>query len=173
MCLGGESVWLGWREAVKVSFWSFLPLFVFVLTTSSHAFFPLSMAQIDGSFDLERSGGLGLARRSCFGFVLSFLVMWVRFVSCELRSSFAISTASNPFLSLIVVPFDRAFHWDSFDTLGWVWKRLITSVMSFLVDMVSGEPVCVVLFVAFRLPSDYCFPYRCINKLCNRYRTKI
>ena len=81
MYLGGGSVWLGWREAVEVSFWSFLPLFVFVNTTSSHACFSLSRAQIDVAFNLERRDGLGLAWTSWFGFVLSFFVMWVRFVS--------------------------------------------------------------------------------------------
>ena len=109
----------------------------------------------------------------CFGFVLSFLVVWVRFVSCELRSSFAFSTGSNSFRSLIGVPFDRAFHWDSFDTLGWAWKCLIASVLSFLVTMVRGEDGCVVLFVAFRVASDYFFHNHCMNKLWNRYRTKI
>ena len=56
-----------------------------------------------------------------FWFVLSFLVMWVRFDSCALRSSFDVSTASHAFLSLIGAPFDRAFYCDSFDTLGWAW----------------------------------------------------
>ena len=78
MCLGGGSVWLGWRDAVEVSFWSFLPLFLFVITTSSHACFSLSRAQIDEAFNLERRGGLGMAWIRCFGFVLSFLVVWVR-----------------------------------------------------------------------------------------------
>ena len=173
MCLGGGSVWLGWREEVKVSFWSVLPLFLFVITTSSHAFPPLSMAQIDVSFNLERSGGLGLAWIRCFDFGLSFLGMWVRFVSCELHSSFAFSTASNAFLSLIVVSFDREFDLDSFDTLVWAWQCLIASVLSFLMDVVRGEHGWVVLFVAFRLGSDYRFHYHCTNKLCNRYRTKI
>ena len=118
MCLGGGSVWLGWHEAVTVSFWSVLPLFLFVITTSSHACFSLSRAQIDVAFHLERRGGLGLALIRYFGFVLSFLVVWVRFVSCELRASFAFSTASTAFRSVIIVPFDRAVHWDSFDTLG-------------------------------------------------------
>ena len=104
MCLGGGSVWLGWREAVKVSFWSFCRIFFFVNTTSSHACFSLSRAQIDVAFNLECRGGFGLAWIKCFGFVLSLLVMWVRFVSCELRSSFAISTASNAFLSLVGLP---------------------------------------------------------------------
>jgi hypothetical protein len=122
MCFGGGSVWLGWREAVKVSLWSVLPLFLFVITTSSHACFSLSKATINGAFNLERRGGFGLAWIKCFGFVLSFLVMWVRFVSFEFRSSFAFSTASNTFLSVIVVPFDRAFYWDSFDTFGWAWN---------------------------------------------------
>ena len=99
--------------------------------------------------------------------------MWVRFVSCELRSSFAFSTASNAFLSLLIVPFDRSFHLDSFDTLGWAWGLRMASVLSFLVTMVRGEHGCVVIFVAFRLASDYFFHYHCINKLCNRYRTKI
>ena len=98
---------------------------------------------------------------------------WVRCVSFELRSSFAFSTASNAFLSVIVVPFDRAFHWDSIDTLGWAWQRLIASVLSFLMDMVSGEHGWVVLFVAFRVASDYLFHYHCIKKLCIRYSTKI
>ena len=83
--------------------------------------------------------------------------MWVRFVSCESRSSFAFSTASNAFLSLIGVPFDRAFHLDSFDTLGWAWQRLMASVLSFLVTMVRGEHGFVVLFVAFRQASDNFF----------------
>ena len=50
MCLGGGSVWLGWREAVEVSFWSVLPVFLFVITTSSHACVSLSRAQIDVAF---------------------------------------------------------------------------------------------------------------------------
>ena len=134
-----------------------LPVFLFVITTTSHALFSLSRAQIDVAFDEARRGGLGLAWIRFFGFVLPFLVVWVRFVSCELLSSFALSTASNAFLSLIVVPFDRALHWDSFDTLGWAWGLRIASVLSFLVTMVRGEHGCVVLFVAFRLPSDYLF----------------
>jgi hypothetical protein len=72
MCLGGGSVWLGWREEVEVSFWSFCRFFHFVDTTSSHAFSPLSRAQIDVAFNLERRGGLVLALIRCFGFVLSF-----------------------------------------------------------------------------------------------------
>ena len=130
---------MGWREEVKVSFWSVLPLFLFDITTSSHACSSLSMAQIDEAFNLERRGGFGLAWIRCVGFVLSFLVMWVRFVSCELRSSFAFSSASNAFLSLIIVPFDNAFHWDSLDALGWAWGLRIASVLSFLVTMVRGE----------------------------------
>ena len=49
----------------------------------------------------------------------------------------------------------------------------MASVSSFLVDMVRGEHGCVVLFLAFRLASDYFFHYHCTNKLCNRYRTKL
>ena len=104
---------------------------------------------------------------------MSSLVMWVRSVSCELLSSFALLTASNAFLSLIVVPFDRSFHWDSFDTLGWAWGLRTASVLSFLMDVVRGEHGCVVLFVAFRLASDYFFHYHRVKKLCNRYRPKI
>ena len=69
MCLGGGSVWLGWREAVTVSFWSVLPLFLFVIKTSSHACFSLSRAQIDVAFNLEHRGGFVLAWTRCFGFV--------------------------------------------------------------------------------------------------------
>ena len=116
-----------------------LPVFHFVITTSSHACSSLSRAQIDVAFNIERRGGLGLAWIRCFGFVLPFLVMWVRFVSCELRSSFAFSSASNAFLSLIIVPFDNAFHWDSLDARGWAWGLRIASVLSFLVTMVRGE----------------------------------
>jgi hypothetical protein len=173
MCLGGGSVWLRWREAVKVSFWSVLPVLLFVITTSSHACFSLSRAIIDVAFHLERRGGLGLTWIRCFGFVMAFLVMWVRFVSCEWRSSFAFLTASNAFLSLIVISFDRSFNTDALDTLGWAWNRLIASVLSFLVTMVRGEHGCFVLFVALRLPSDNFFHYHCMKKLCNRYRTKI
>ena len=140
MCLGGGSVWLGWRVRGQGEFLVVLPVFQFVITTSSHDCFSLSRAQIDIAFHLERRGGLGLAWTRCFGFVLSFLVMWVRFVSCELRSSFPFSTASNPFLSLIVVPFDRSFDFDSFDTLGWAWGLRMAFVLSFLVAMVRGEP---------------------------------
>ena len=124
-----------------------LPVYLFVNTTSSHACFSLSRAQIDVAFNLERRNGLGLACIRCFDFGLSILVMWVRFVSCEFCSSFAFSTASNAFLSVIVVPFDRSLHWDSFDTLGWAWGLRIASVLSFLVTMVRGEHGCVVLFV--------------------------
>ena len=108
ICLGGGSIWLGWREAVKVSFWSVLPVFLFDITTSSHACFSLSRAQIDVSFNLEHRGGFVLAWTRCFGFVLAFLVVWVRFVSWELHSSFAFSNGSNAFLSLIVISFDKA-----------------------------------------------------------------
>ena len=153
MCLGGGSVWLGCREEVKVSFWSVLPLSLFDITTSSHACSSLSRAQIDEAFNLERRGGLELAWIRCVGFVSSFLVMWVRFVSCELRSSFAFSTSSNAFLSLMIVPFDRSFHWDSFDTLGWAWGLRMASVLSFLVDMVRGEHGSVVLFVC--IPTGF------------------
>ena len=72
MCLGGGSYWLGCRKAVKVSLWSVLPVFLFVITTSSHASFSLSSAQIDVAFHLERCGGLGLAWSRCFGFLIVF-----------------------------------------------------------------------------------------------------
>ena len=85
-----------------------LPVFLFVITTSSYACFSLSSAPIDVAFLLQRRGGFVLAWIRCFGFVLSFLVVWVRFVSGELRSSFAFSTGSNAFLSLIVISFDRS-----------------------------------------------------------------
>ena len=104
ICLVGEA-WSGQGEFLVV-----LPVFLFVITTSSHAFFSFSKAQIHVAFNLERPGGLGLTWITCFGFVLSFLLMWVRFVSCELLSSFAFATASHAFLSLIGVPFDRSFH---------------------------------------------------------------
>ena len=99
--------------------------------------------------------------------------MWVRFISYELRASFAFSTASHAFLSVIVVPFDRALHWDSFDTLGWAWGLRMASELSFLLDMVRGEHGFVVLFVAFRVASDYLFHYHRMKKLCNQYRIKI
>ena len=83
--------------------------------------------------------------------------MWVRFVSCELRSSFDFSTASHSFLSLIGISFDRSFHWDSLDTLGWAWGLRMASVLSFLVTMVRGKHGSFVLFVAFRVASDCLF----------------
>ena len=49
----------------------------------------------------------------------------------------------------------------------------MASVLSFLVTMVRGEDGCVVLFVAFRLASDYFFHYPRVKKLCHRYRTII
>ena len=49
----------------------------------------------------------------------------------------------------------------------------MASVLSFLVTMVRGEDGCVVLFVAFRVASDYFFHYHRVKKLYNRHRTKI
>ena len=45
----------------------------------------------------------------------------------------------------------------------------MASVLSFWMEMVRGEHWWVVLFVAFRLASDYFFHYHCVKKLYNRY----
>ena len=158
MCLWGGSVWLGWREKVKVSFWSVLPVFLFVIPTSFHAcFFPFKGTH-RCSIPLRTSWGSWLCMEQvfCLRIVVfsglgTFCLMWV--------ASFA--TASNTFLSVVVVPFDTAFYWECFDTFGWAWQRLIASAPSFLVTMVRGEHGWVVSFVCiptgfwliFSLPS--------------------
>ena len=74
---------LGWSgfeigvadDAKQVSFWSVLPVFLFVIPTPSHACFYCSKASFDAELDLERRGGLGSAWMRCIGFVSSFLVV--------------------------------------------------------------------------------------------------
>ena len=89
MCLRGGSVWLRWREAVKVSFWSFCRFFYLSLRLHLTLVFPFQgHKSMKHTFNLERRGGLGLAWMRCFGFVLSFFCKHLLFpLGAQLTSS--------------------------------------------------------------------------------------
>ena len=66
-------------EDAKVSFWSVLSVFLFVIPIPSHACLCSSKASFDMELDLERGGGLGWAGLWNIGSVGPFLLVWGRF----------------------------------------------------------------------------------------------